>query len=935
MPNRDTTSYTQQDGSTTQNQGNLDAPNESPVYTKKSIGYADGYSQFTQRTGGHAPDGTETTEKIIQSDAVEHAKSASPELLIDVHSNKFRRTNEFINGYGGAGWNKGSDAYEDPTYLIFDLSLMKTDSPLFREDLIKSFITEYSDSVPELAERDGYWEAFTGLLFKIFPSDLSGDGSGSKRHYIESIGGLDVLLNPIINYPEDKITFQITEDIAMSLQYLSELYNNLTYSYDSQRYLIPDNLLRFNMRITIRDMRNMKIPTTYNDVITDTVNADISTFIYILHDCQFNFMKTKNFGTDIRRSGFGAPASTISAGGTIEMNFKSYSKITAPQLIDNSLIVDFRERETQSLSKAMKDKIYKIEFNGDYKSPDEVLTTEKNNEQIKNVTYRSVGDIITSSNQDKRPGAFQFPEINTSFRGFANLVNREIIEVRNVIIKQIYTEVNQLITTGERIIGNKLGFTLGKTNVYYYSLEEKAVTRFAFMFEDLLRGEAKILNKNLGKVWNQPIQEMENSAENILAQYYNPNYTFVKPLTQTNVYSTPTNTTSDINKQFDINGITGYTIKPVNWNVNGGTEHTINKIDWNVTGGTTHTIDKVDWNVTSGTAHIIKPVDWDVNGGTGHTINKINWDVNGGIGHTIEKLDWKIEDKGTYNEKYPSGVVESGGTYNKKYPDGTVEPEGTYNQKYPNGVVEPKGGYNQKYPEGIVEGQGTYNEKYPKGVVEAQGTYNEKYPKGTVEAQGQYNEKYPKGSVEPEGTYNEKYPAGAVESEGTYNEKYPSGSVESGGTYNQKYPKGTVEAQGTYNEKYPSGSVESGGTYNEKYPKGSVEPEGIYNEKYPKGSVELEGQYNEKYPEGSVEGEGSYNQKFPEGVVESEGTYNEKYPDGVVEPEGTPHNKQPNGSVEKKGTYNEKLPSGNVYGKNKPLPPATLKLGNVNKNKRQ
>ena len=906
MPEQESTSYTQKQGSINQNQGNLVEPNEYPVYTRKSIGYADGYSQYNQRTGGHKPDGTELIEKIIKDNPLENFKSLSPELLLDGQSDKFRRS-EFINGYGGSP--KTTDAYEDPTYLIFDLNIMKDESPLFRQiGGAQSFIDEYSDVVPELDERYNYLREFNDRLFKIFPSDNSNDGSGIKKHYIESIGGLDVLLEPIVNYPEAVITFQITEDVAMSMQYLAELYNNLIYSYDSHRYLIPDNLLRFNMRITVRDMRNMKVPST-NNVISDVVNENISKFIYVLHDCQFNFMKTKNFGAEIRRGGFAAASASISAGGTIEMNFKSYSKIMAPLLIDNSKIVDFRERETQSLSKTMKNKIYQVGSDSDYKSQDEVLAIEKNNEQIKNVTYRSAADIITSSNQDKRPGAFQFPEINTSWRGFKNLINKEIIEVRNVIIKQIYSEVNQLITAGERLIGNKLGFTLGKTNVYYMSLEEKAITRFAFMFQDLLNAESHVAHgvvKDLGKVWtnkdlsneqkkdmqsailNQTKQEMGDTATDRLSAYYNPNYTFVKPLNSTNVY--PDTQTNQIfpNGEVELSG---------NYN---------------------QKYPKGD----------LAP-----DGKYNQKYPKDTVEPEGTYNQKYPKGD--LYPDGKYNQKYPSGEVEPKGKYNMKYPEGDLAPDGKYNEKYPIGDLLPDGKYNEKYPEGIVEPKGIYNEKYPSGDLTPDGKYNEKYPIGDLLPDGKYNMKYPEGDLAPNGKYNMKYPEGVVEAEGTYNMKYPEGIIEGKGKYNEKYPKGIVEAKGKYNEKYPEGSVESEGQYNQKYPKGSIESEGQYNEKYPSGDLIPEGRYNQKYPKGSVEAEGTYNQKFPEGDSLSEGKYNEKYPEGDLHPDGTPHNKQPKGSVEEKGKYNEKPPTGNIYGKNKPLPPAKLKLGNVNKNKRQ
>ena len=942
-------------------QGNLISPNENPVYTRKSIGYADGYSQYFQKTGGHKPDGTEVREKITKSNnPKEHEKYVSPELMLDSHSNKFRR----INGYGTTSTD--SDYYEDPTYLIFDLRIRKGESPLFREDMILAFINEYAPNVPEIAERKGYWEEFIKRFFTIFPSDDNADGSGNKRHYIEAVGGLDVLLNPIINYPEDIITFTLTEDVAMNLQYLAELYNNLTYSYDTHRYLIPDNLLRFNMELTIRDVRNMKRPSNllngpgFTRDITDQVNESISKFIYVLHDCQFNFMKTRNFTAEIKRAGFGAPGVGISAGGNIDINFKSYSKITAPLLIDRSTVIDFRERETQSLSDTAKKDKYRTWKTGDYNSQEELIVKEKENSASRNITYRSAGANVTTNNQNGLLGGFQFPEINTDVRGFIkNQIAGEIIEVRNVIIKQIYEEVNQLIVAGQRFIGEKLGFTIGKVNVYYDSLGEK-VTRFAWMFEDFLEKE---IDKKLGRT--DGVKSVKRIGNVYTPLVYAPGVT---PLEQPYY---PNQKSPEGTVDLSSTGHTNHegavymaTHPKIDMSKTGHTNHEgavymagHHKIDMSTTGHTLketelymkthHTIDM------STTGHTLKETELYMR--THHTVDLTS------TAHpdaALDKIDLsstphpdstsdRIYPDGQYNDKSPSGTVEPQGTYNQKFPSGRVEPDGTYNQKFPSGVVEPKGKpndkhpsgdlnpdgkYNQKFPSGRVEPDGTYNEKYPEGVVEPQGTYNEKYPKGDLNPDGKYNQKFPKGSVQPEGKPNDKHPEGSVEPQGTYNEKFPKGVVQPEGKPNDKYPKGVVEPQGTYNEKYPKGVVELEGTYNEKHPSGSVESKGKFNDKFPSGSVEPKGTFNDKFPKGRVEPEGQYNQKFPQGTVESEGKLNDKYPEGTVQPEGKPNDKHPEGSVETKGKYNDNPPSGNIYGKSKPLPP-TLKSGNVYKNK--
>jgi hypothetical protein len=1000
MPDRvnPLTAYNPKTGIPTPQQGNVVSPNEDVVYTRKSIGYADGYSTYDEKTGAHTPDGREIiVTKTNSNDPKEHEKYVSPELLMDNQSNKFRR----INGYGPRATS--SDYFEDPTYLIFDLKIKRDESPLFRDDVIGAYIREYTrdNNVPELVERTGYWEEFVDRLFRIFPSDNSTDGSGMKRHYIEAVGGLDTLLNPIVNYPEDVLTFTVTEDIAMNLQYLAELYNNLIYSYDTHRYLIPDNLLRFNMEITIRDVRNMKTISTVNNQVNDEFNSYISKFIYVLHDCQFNFAKTKNFGGDIKRAGLGAPSISVSAGGVIEMNFKSYSKITAPLLLDNNKIIDFRERETQSLDKNMKDRVYVTDsMTNDYKSQIEITQTRKDGDQSKNIQYR--GTAYTNPNV--RPGfGIQLPQFANpaGFFGKDGKIVKEIREIRNVILKQVYSEVNQLITAGERWLGKKLGFTLGKTNVYYMSLEEKAVTRVAAMFEDLLQKESNVVHKSargLGRVWSNPDlteeqkkdaqsvlwdqtkQEMQDTAEDRLRAYYDPNYTHTKPLERENVYNNVQN-----KPELTAENVYEEPRYTPNEKYPEGDLNPDGKYNKKYPEGDRHPDGKYNEKYPEGD----KLPDGEYNEkypeGDRHSDGKYNekypkGDLNPDGVYNQKFPEGDVHPDGVYNEKYPEGDLNPDGVYNEKYPEGDLHPDGVYNEKYPSGDLHPNGVYNQKFPEGDVHPDGVYNEKYPEGDLHPDGVYNEKYPEGDLNPDGTYNQKYPNGVVQPRGEYNEKHPSGDLHSDGTYNEKHPSGRVEEAGRYNEKHPKGKIEGEGRYNEKYPdgdklpdgeynekhpSGRVEEAGRYNEKHPKGKIEGEGRYNEKYPDGDKLPDGEYNEKhpsgvvqpkgepndkYPEGDLTPDGKYNQKYPNGVVQpkgsinekrpsgdlhTDGEYNEKHPDGRVEEKGTYNQKYPEGTLEEKGEYNDKPPKGNIYGKSKSLPPGKSDLGNINNNRRQ
>ena len=649
---------------------NKDMPeleNQTSNNTKESLGYASGYSDFNRKSGAHFADGKMDINKNDKvpngTDAREIPMSVNPGKMLDSHSNKFRR----VNGYGSL-----SSAFEDPTYLIFDINIDE-DSPLLGyKGVITTFLNEYSGSIKEIEERIGYWEEFKDSLLKIFPTDSVNDDSGEKRHYIEKVSGLDVLLKPIINFPEDIISFSITEDISMTLQYLSELYNNLTYSYDTHRYLIPDNLLRFNMTITIRDIRNMKEGENTND--------KISTFKYILHDCQFNFMNTKNFGTDISRSGFGAASPPMSAGGVISMAFKSYSKITDALLISNSKLIDFRERTSYNGVRSPFTTINE----SDYMTRDEIIQNGSNSGSD-GKTYMSK-DNIDSSNRSKtnifnETSSRYLPNENKSdivdfldnqilgikksddkslsgslidFRGFKDTVKNEIKDVRNVLIEKIYEEVNQVVTAGQNWLGDNLGFTLGRVNVYYDNIPNK-ISNLSYMFDNFL----------------------DKSIDSVLVGGNNLDYT----IRGGNVYD----------------GEPRKPREPLK-----GDLHPDGKPNKKFPEGDLHP----DGEYNQNPPYIEEGFD------LGY----------GKPQEPREPLTGDLHPDGIYNQNPP--YIEEGfdlgyvpGKYNQKYPEGDLNPDGQYNQKYPEGDLNPDGQYNQKYPEGDLNQVGKYNQKFPSGDV--------------------------------------------------------------------------------------------------------------------------------------------------------------------------------------------------------------------------
>jgi hypothetical protein len=753
--------------------------------TRKSIGYVEGYAQYTSRSGGLITNDGQSyrTEEVTQEGATESPKPLPISKQVNKQINKFR------NIFGYSTSERNSDSLEDPTFLIFDLQMDYGDSPLFNS--VTNFFDEYSEYMEELDERLPLYNEFLSILSKIFPGDLN-EQSGSKRHYINSISGMDNLFKKIVNYPEDTLTFTLSEDVTLLSQYLSELYSNLVYSYDSHRYMIPDNLLRFNLTIFFRDVREMKsvIFNQNGEYVKDQINDNMSKFAYVLHDCQFDFFNSRSFGSDMTVSGFEGGASTTPNTLSFNINYKSYSKIMMPQLIDNSKLIDLRERD------AVNDGNYN-RFNNDYQSQFEHQETldridDNQNYRQGGLTSSNVNAITNQEGKRKTPIADFGERLKNSFTD-------EISDVRNVLINKVKEEVTVLSAQAQEFVSDQIfgnvnipgfnGITLSKVNVYY-DTPEQAINRVSFLFENFLDNAVDNLRNNV-RVELNPDQEGN----------------------RVNIY-------------WDETGDTGLE----------KLESAARNAFYNTGGPLPRNSNVYSDKLTEGKAPT---------GESRHDDGQYN-----------EKYpDGDVHIDGQYNEKYPDGDVHPDGQYNEKYPDGDVHSDGQYNLKFPDGDVHPDGVYNEKYPDGDVHSDGQYNEKYPDGDVHPDGQYNEKYPDGDVHPDGQYNEKEPLGSIQEKGTYNEKYPDGDVHPDGQYNLKFPDGDVHTDGEYNQKYPDGDVHPDGQYNEKEPKGDVyneddlekgvkkPSGNVYGrieekeEKTPEGDVHPDGEYNEKYPKGNL--------------------------------------------------------------------------------------------------
>lgn len=749
-------------------QSTKDGITQEKTYTRRSIGYVEGYGEYTARYGGLVTEGGNQfrEEVITNEDSSEGEKPSVLSRQVNKQVDVFRN----IFGYGST--NRTSDSIEDPTFIIYDLQIDYSTSPLFNQ--VADFFDRYAPLVEELNERKKIYEEFVSMVSKIFPGDVN-HTTGSKRHYINSIGGLNNLFKKIVDYPTDVLTFTISEDITMFAQYLSELYSNLVYSYDTQRYLIPDNLLRFNMRIFFRDTREMLTVQNTNDgQKAEQINANISKFSYVLHDCQFDFFSSRNFGESVQTAGFGAGATTTPATLSFTVNYKSYSKITTPALIDDAVVIDLREREGDKMGDYER-------FNNDYKSQFEWEDTISRDEEENATKQYNIKTSNIYSTQNKKKKKHPLQEFG---QGLTNAFTQELSDIRNVLVNQVKNRVPVAIEKAQKATSNAIfknanypGFqpiTLTKFNVYYDS-PTQAINRVSFLLGNFINKSVRELQRRVKLEWNG----------NKLNVYYDKSDAGTIVPREENIYES----NPHYNQKFP----------------EGDRE-------------------------PDGTYNEKYPEgDLMADGTYNEKYPEGDREPDGSYNTKYPQGD--VSPNGTYNQKFPFGDREPDGTYNEKYPEGDREPDGRYNEKYPEGDREPDGTYNEKYPEGDREPDGRYNEKYPEGDRETDGAYNEKYPEGDREPDGKYNEKHPSGRVEPEGAYNEKHPSGRVEGTGEFHSKEPSGNVYKEETKTIK--KSTTEVTSKDNV-YDGSHIEEGP---HKHPDGKVEEDGEYNDKNPKGNI--------------------------------------------------------------------------------------------------
>ena len=688
--------------------------------TKENMGKVGGYSLYFAKYGYANLLGTGHAREIkgLNSIPLERVKTVDYETQID----------PYIAGYQG---KSDYPHYDDPLFLVYDIEIDFEESPFFNGAL-KQYINDYSENVPEIEERKALLYYFWLVIRRIFPRYGFDTEASDKFHYIQSISGLDLLTKKMINYPEDFITLTLSEDVIMTIQYFNELYNTIVYSYDTQRYLMPDNLLRFDLKITLSDVRSIKRQDK-TILKNDNTIYDKAKSIYILHDCLFDFSNSKNVGNDLANGGFNQDVSRDPATLSFNVIFKSVSKITVPFNFDNNLILDYRKRENKSYR--------------DYQTPNNF---DKQKEYEVSPPYVSPDLGALGRIADKVKGK----------------VMDEIADVRGAMMNRLKQAVQGLAEKAQKAMAAKLGFSVTKINVYIDTLGDKfgRISQVAGDFVD-----DKFFDGINGVSERAPVQYREG---NIYGEY--DEHVNIEP-------------DGDVHEdgQYNEKYPEGDVHDDGTYNENYPDDislHAEGQYNENYPEGDVHPDGQYNEKYPDGDLHPDGQYNQKFPDGDVHEDGQYN-----------QKFpDGDVHPDGQYNEKYPEGDLHPDGQYNQKFPEGDVHPDGQYNQKFPDGDVFEDGQYNQKFPEGDVFEDGIYNEKYPDGKRFTNPEAEIKNPDGDVFEDGEYNQKFPEGTLFNNPHTQVKNPEGDVFEDGIYNEKYPYGKVSDNPQLKIKFPDGNV-----------------------------------------------------------------------------------------------------------------------------------------------
>jgi hypothetical protein len=236
--------------------------------------------------------------------------------------NSFEQSKSRIWNYDTGDFISNHDN-EDPIFFGFDIVIDVDASPLLNGALEEFLLGEWSKGLDdEISSRLEIYYEFVRELKKYFRFTRRVDFKGlepdsifktdmgmeelnkNKFYYVKGVTGLEKLSEnntpgkqkAFIEYLTDVLTLDFYEDTTLNMGTLYTLYKSLYWSRLNGKSLCPENLLRFDMRINISELRNF-VSVKKGDSVEDNLSnleilrSNLSKYVYYVYECQFFFDK--------------------------------------------------------------------------------------------------------------------------------------------------------------------------------------------------------------------------------------------------------------------------------------------------------------------------------------------------------------------------------------------------------------------------------------------------------------------------------------------------------------------------------------------------------------------------------------------------------------------------------------------------------------------
>jgi hypothetical protein len=253
------------------------------------------------------------------------------------------------------------ESNEDPLYTGFEIIIDTTSSPLFNGEAA-NFISKFSGN-KEINSRaqvlnDFIFEAFKFFKFNTPPANLDSSDKifvtpyVKKMHYLKKVNGINKLIesntpsqqSSFVKYRNDLLTLSFYEDTTLELGTLMSLYKSLYWSRINGKNVIPENLLRFDCKLIVSEVRNFtRVKRAAETGQIQTLKENVSRYVYDLYECQLFFDKMSH-GDSVTMEAMNSPDSS-----EISMSWK-YSTMRFERY-------DYRSNDGKGLYKHLDNKL--------------------------------------------------------------------------------------------------------------------------------------------------------------------------------------------------------------------------------------------------------------------------------------------------------------------------------------------------------------------------------------------------------------------------------------------------------------------------------------------------------------------------------------------------------------------------------------------------